>query len=316
MEVESIEEEYERPSKLKSFLTLIMVFLVLSTLVFYWFIPITTTEFFTTSNNYNFSTSNQEIKNMQFYPNMRYPDSKISYKIDGCPLTKEYDMTGALEIISNLTILEFYPVNFDEEISITCEDKNKIEGGLFIAGEGGPTNISKTENFNVISQGKILLLKDSKCKRPNVALHELLHTLGFDHSSNSNNIMYNISKCKQTIGEDIIDFLNNIYSVPSLPDLDFENISAVMRGKYLDVNMSIKNNGLKISKESNILIYADEKLIKKIKVDSLDIGYGRIITLENVWVSKISVKRLKFVIDSDFEELDKENNIVTLHIKK
>jgi len=327
MEVESIapsgvsfskegEDEYNQSSRLKGFLTSMIVLLVLSSLVIYWFFPITTTEFLTASNNYNFSTSNQEIENIQFYPNMRYSDSQISYNIHDCPLKREYDMKEAFEIISNLTILEFSSVNFDEEISVTCEDQNKIEGGLFIAGEGGPVNISKIQNFNVISKGKILLLKNSRCKRPNVALHELLHTLGFDHSSNPNNIMYNISKCKQTIGEDTINFLNNIYSIPSFPDLGFENVSAIMRGKYLDVNISIRNNGFKKAQETKILIYADEKLVKEIEIEQMELGYGRIISLENVWISKRSVKELKFLINSSFEELDKENNVVTLHIKK
>ena len=50
--------------------------------------------------------------------------------------------------------------------------------------------------------------------------------------------MYEISRCDQTIGEDIISFINEIYSIPSSPDLLFENATALMHGKYLDINLT------------------------------------------------------------------------------
>ena len=62
-----------------------------------------------------------------------------------------------------------------------------MKEGLFIAGEGGPSNITKSGDFSVITHGSILLIKESKCERPNIAIHELLHALGFDHSENPNN---------------------------------------------------------------------------------------------------------------------------------
>ncbi|MFH1918133.1 MAG: matrixin family metalloprotease, partial [Nanoarchaeota archaeon] len=249
-----------------------------------------------------------------FYDNMRYPDSTISYRIDDCPLQKKNDMEGALEILSNKTLLEFQPVIIDEEISITCDSKNRVEGSLFIAGEGGPTNITRAGEFNVISHGMILLIKESKCERPNVAIHELLHALGFEHSLNSNNIMYNISKCDQIIGDDTIELINELYTLPSYPDLAIENVSAVMNGKFLDTNISIRNNGFKESGATNIMIYADDKLVKEVELSSLGIGHGSIILLENVLVLNLNVKELKFVINSDFDELDKRNNEIVLSV--
>ncbi|GAI14097.1 unnamed protein product, partial [marine sediment metagenome] len=52
----------------------------------------------------------------------------------------------------------------------------------------------------------------------------------------------------------------------SYPDLSFENVSAVMNGRYLDTNMSIRNNGLKDSEKTKIEIYADGKLVKEIEL--------------------------------------------------
>jgi len=284
-------------------------------LIIYWFIPYNLVDFEITPRNSNFSLG--AITDMQFYSNMRFPNPEISYKIsDDCTLQKKRDMEQGLEIIANRTLLDFYPVINNEEISINCESKNKIEEGLFIAGEGGPTNITKTNNFNVILHGQILLIRDSSCQSPNIAIHELLHVLGFDHSLNKQNIMYNISSCGQTIGEDMIYFINEIYKIPSYPDLLFENASAIMRGKYLDVNLSIRNNGLKNSEETEIEIYANDNLIKSIDFDSLEIGYGRAISLSNIWVSQLNSNNLKFIISSDFSELDKENNIAELKIKE
>ncbi len=298
----------------KKTLSGLIVFLLITTLVFYWFIPFQTIEFITNKGHSNFSLYNFDSE-MQFYQNMRFPYKEISYKINNCPLNQQGEMIRAFDIIKNKTVLEFYSVMNNPEITISCDSKNRIEGGLFIAGEGGPTNITKTKNFNVIFKGNIILIKESKCPRPNVAIHELLHVLGFNHSENSNNIMYPISNCKQTLG-DIPDLINEIYSVESYSDLEFEDISAIMEGKYLDMNISIRNNGLIDSEIAEIIISSDDTIIKEILLEPLGVGYGIEIMLSNVWVPKLSVKEINFFINSNFNELDKENNQKILQIKK
>ncbi len=301
---------------LKILLSFVFVIFSITLLVLYLFVPFSTTEFWMKPDNSNFTLESYGKDNMQFYPNMRYPDYKISYKIDDCPLQKKYDMERAFEILEDKTILEFYPTEYDEEISVTCDSKTRMQGGLFIAGEGGPTNITVAGNFNVILNGKVLLIKESKCERPNIALHELLHALGFDHSENPGNIMYYLTGCERTIGQDQIDLINELYSIPSYPDLVFENVTAQMHGKYLNTNFSVRNNGLARADKAEILIFADNKLVKEIELDSLDIGHGVTISLSNVWVSALSVEELKFVIDSNFAELVEDNNEIKLEIKK
>ncbi|MBI2043238.1 matrixin family metalloprotease [Candidatus Pacearchaeota archaeon] len=286
-------------------------------LFLYWFAPFNDVEFITKPefrNNYNFSLNGTTI---QFYENLRYPSERISYKIDDiCNLQKKADAENAIEILENLTILDFYPVITNEEIFITCENKIKTDERFFVAGEGGPTNITKTENFNVILHGGVLLLRKSECERPNIALHELLHAIGFDHSTNPNNIMYNISKCSQVLGDDIPETINKIYSVESKADLSFENVSAAIKGRYIDLNATIRNNGLKISDNAKIMIFADDKLQKEVEIEPIQIGYGITLTFKNIFVSDFNVKEIKVAINSSVEELDKNNNQIILETKK
>ncbi len=303
---------------LSMFSFMIAIFIIFL-LISYWIFPIGNYEFSLnpdlTQTNYNFSLTNDAAS--QFYKNLRYSSSDVSYKIDSeCTLQKRYDAEFAIDLLNSQTDLNLYSVGGDEEISITCEDKIKVEERFFVAGEGGPINITRTENFNVILKGGVLLLRDSKCERPNVALHELLHAFGFDHSSNPKNIMNSISKCNQVMGDDLINTINELYSVPSYPDLTFENVSATMKGRLLDLNLSIRNNGLGDSKNSQLKIYIDGKEIKEIQVEGMEIGYGISITLENLLVKQIGVDVLTLKLDYGFEELNKDNNIINLELKK
>ncbi len=287
-----------------------------SSIFIYWFVPSEGIEFSAPpefKGNYNFSVGDGE---MQFYKNMRYPSSEISYKIYDCPLQKKKDIEDAFEIIQNVTILKFYPVIEMEEISAHCEEKIKVDENFFVAGEGGPVNITKTDNFNVILHGAILLLRDSDCERPNIAIHEILHSLGFDHSENPKNIMYDISRCNQIIGGDIPELINKIYSVNRNPDLSFENASASLKGRYLDVNLTIRNNGLEDSNAAKLEIYADNEKVKESDIKPLKIGYGYSIIFGNVYVPKISVSELRIIINSSFEELDRKNNEIMLSVKQ
>jgi len=304
----------------RRFLFIVLVLVVAILLLIYFFIPINTIEFSNqgfVQNSSVYDDNSFGSSDLQFYNNMRYKGKEISYKIyDECTLKKKNDMEHAFEIISNLTVLEFYPVVYGEEISITCSEKNVVEGDTFIGGEGGVTNVTIAGDFNVIFNGKVLLIRDADCPTPNIAIHELLHALGFDHSENPGNIMYEMYDCSQSIGDEIPEFLNEIYSVPEKPDLIFEEVEAVMHGKYLDANISLRNNGISFAPESTLVISADDKVVHEETLSSLGIGFGRRISFANLWINKINVKEITFEIDNDYEELSKENNFYTLSVKK
>ncbi|MEM3091420.1 MAG: matrixin family metalloprotease [Candidatus Pacearchaeota archaeon] len=296
------------------FFFLFFIFVILS-LILYWFFPFQDMEFkISKSENYNFTLNSSVSEDIQFHKNMRYKDSKISYRIEKCTLKKTSDILQAMEIIKEKTILDFYPVEKNEEIWITCDENVKFEGNFFVAGEGGPTKIIQSKNFNVIYEGAITLLRDSKCAEPVVALHELLHALGFDHSQNPENIMYPISRCNQKLGQDIQERINYLYSFPSYPDLAIENASALMHGRYLDISVTIKNYGLQDTNESKLIIYADNKKLKEILVDPIQIGGGRVITLTNILVLQTKIDNLQIFLEPNLFELDINNNKLALEV--
>ena len=296
---------------------LLFTLIILGLMLFYWFIPFKNVEFNIVKKNSNFSIGSEGMESMQIYPNMRYPTPDISYSIeDSCSLNKKDDMERAFEIMENITVLNFYPVQSNEEIYVSCEEGTiSTAPGFFLAGEGGPTEVVLGDKFSVIPHGEVNLIRSSQCPNPNIAIHELLHALGFEHSTNENNIMYEITKCSQTIGDDIPELLNKLYSVPSYADLTITNITAEIDNRYLDANITIKNAGLIDSGYAELDVYTDDKLIKQYIIKPLKAGEGLKIIFGNLLITKINVKELNFVINASFNELEKENNKITLEVK-
>lgn len=301
----------EKKQAITIFIGIIMIVLLIVYLLF----PFSQVDFsFSTNDN----LSSQNLGNVaQFYPNMRFASSSISYTIDdSCSLQKKNEMIEAFDIIQNLTSLTFYD-SANGKINISCQEKNIVsEDGLFIAGEGGPVNVTTGSKFNVISRGEILLIRNSDCEKPNIEIHELLHVLGFDHSENPNNIMYPISKCRQTIGEDIVNKINELYSIPSLADLTFKNANVIMKGRYLDLNFSVSNEGLADSETFDVVVYGDGKEIRRFDSKPLKIGYTQNVEITNQLTSQLKINQLTFSIENNFEELDKTNNIISLQLSE
>ena len=296
-------------SKVISFLIAIILVLLL---FMYSFFPFENIDF-SIDNNPSFSLDSSPVK-MQFYENMRFPEPEITYTLQRtCTLKKKQDMKEAFDIIENLTILEFTELYEGGQIFVACEEKNIVEEGMFIAGEGGPTKIISGDAFNVIFTGNIRLIRDSQCSKPNVAMHELLHVLGFNHSDNPQNLMYPISKCSQTIGNEIVEEINRLYSSPSYPDLFFENASGSKEGRYLNIEISVRNGGLKTSSNSKVVIYSEEKVLKQVELKGMDVGMGITVNMKNIDVGLNRFDKIKIKIENGFDELSKENNEIILN---
>lgn len=300
----------------KKFLISFLTFALIA-LIAIWFLFPYNIDNFILEEPTNFSISGNSVNNGQFYPNMRFPYKEISYRIDNdCSLQKKNDMERAFGILENLTILDFYPVSQEEEIFVHCSERiRKTDENLFVAGEGGPTSATTGSNFTIIFEGEVLLLRDVQCDFPNVPVHELLHVLGFNHSDNSHNIMYPTTSCGQVIGQDTLDLINEIYSAPSYADILFVNASARVHGRYLDLNVTVKNEGLVPSDSFFVKVFADSNEVKEIEVQPIEVGFGRNINFRNIGINAISIEEFRLVAETSFNELNKENNEILLVLK-
>ena len=255
---------------------------------------------------------------MMFYENLRFKQKIISYSIDAtCTEKRANDAISAFEILDNATSLNFVEKE-NGEIFVSCsQDVPQIDERHFIAGEGGPTNIVNASNFNVILNGTILLYEDNDCQNPIVAIHEILHVLGFRHSSNKDSIMYPVSNCKQQITPELIERINSLYKYTTLPDLTITRVEAVKKGFLLDFTVTVMNAGLDEAKNSTLTVYNGDKKIFDYDVGILDFGVGKVISTKNIKVFGNN-ESLNFIVDKDnlISEITKKNNIQTLVLKE
>lgn len=253
-----------------------------------------------------------------FEENLRFNHNNISYFIEpSCSNTRTSAMKEAFQIFQEkMEVISFHEIAYKEaDILVGCSE-NFIGLGenLFAAGEGGPAEIINTTHFKIIQKGKIHLYEDPRCERPVVEIHELCHVFGFDHTPDLKNIMYNTSKCDQKISQDMIDFIKKLYSIKPLPDARISKLSAVKKGRYLDFNITVLNEGLTEMEELSLTLVANNNTIDRINLDYIVIGYIKTLSTTNLRLPSINIKTINFILDheSKIEELNEENNVVQM----
>ncbi len=255
-----------------------------------------------------------------FADNMRFNHNDISFSIgSSCSKARRNSMIEAFVLFQEkMPIISFYEVGGTADIYIECSDEEvELSGDYFAAGEGGPSRVINTSNFKIIEEGKVLLYRDTQCTFPLVELHELFHVFGFDHSVNPRSIMYNVSSCDQRITQDIIDLVNELYSVEPLPDAVVGEISAVKKGKYLDFNITVLNEGLIGLGNMELFVVVEGEEIQSFSLGKIDVGFGRVIKAENIKLPSRNVEVIDFIIDvkNTVRELNKENNAVRMMVE-
>ncbi len=296
-----------------------LVFLVLFSLLifsiyFLWVnLPTPPQEFETFTS---ITTENISTKSSQFYPNMRYPDRIISYSFsESCDQKKRTDGRAAFALLQQKTILMFNE-SLEAQIEISCENiaPQPTQENHFVAGEGGPTEIINATRYAVITSGKIALYRPESCKTPQVATHEILHALGFDHNAHKTSIIYPVTNCRQTIDAYIIEEINNLYRDSALSDLVIERVKANKTGRYLNIEVIIANDGLKEAKNAFLDLSANEERVKTFDIGNYSIGTKRIITVTNIYIPR-ETNRVSFVVYHQERELSKENNGAVVNIR-
>tara|TARA_Y100000034_G_C6907823_1_gene421818 strand:- start:362 stop:1258 length:897 start_codon:yes stop_codon:yes gene_type:complete len=256
---------------------------------------------------------------LQFYPNMRYKDRDITYSFESiCNLGKREEVSEAFDILSGRTILGFDEVEEEGEIQILCSSiaPEPEQKGHFVAGEGGPTEVIRAGRNNIILSGKISLFKNDKCKTSKIALHEILHALGFDHNKNESSIMYPVTECDQILDDYIIEKIDSIYQSDSLPDLIIDEYKISSVGRYLDFKVSVLNVGFKEAGNFSLIVFADDNELRKIPLEEVGVGVKRIVDVENLRLPLRSFDKISFVVEFPENELDKENNRVEILLNK
>ncbi len=234
----------------------------------------------------------------QFYPGMRYQSRMISYSVEPtCSEKKKSDAQRAMALLSEKSVLRFYEGFGDAELKILCSElaSSPEQEDYFVAGEGGPTDIINTSLYYVIQSGKISLFRSEKCVEPKIALHEMLHALGFDHNQNSLSIMYPVTNCNQELDNFLIRDINRLYEAESIPDLSIIEINVNKTGRYLNFYIEIINRGLKDAEDVVLNISADENEVKEFELDDVGIGVKKSLDVQNLRMPA-NVKIIRFVV--------------------
>ena len=297
--------------KVMDVLSVIFLFIVLFIALFIlWYnLPGVPIEF----QEYKFNVSGSlPGKSYQFYPNMRYPDRVIGYSDEACSHEKKRDFERAIEVIEQNTILDFTKSN-SPQIVVFCSDisPKPEEEGHFIAGEGGPTEIVNASKYAVILAGKISLYRPESCDKPQVAIHELLHALGFDHNNNEKSIIYPVTNCNQELDQEIINEINFLYSDLSYADLLIEDLQANKSGRYLNFDIVIANHGLRKAENFTLNLKIGGAIINSFNIGKLDIGSKKSLSVSNLKIPR-NTQEIIFEVKSSQPELSKTNNIVKI----
>ena len=280
--------------------------------VLFQYLPVGGTQY----QEYNANFSSEISGNYQFYANMRYPDRAISYTIeDACSEKKRDDVVMAFSIFQEKTVLSFYQSG-SGMIRILCSSiaPRPEDAGHFVAGEGGPTEIINASAYSVILSGKVSLYREEKCGTPNVAIHEILHALGFDHNNNKNSIMYPVTECGQEIDDYIINEISRLYKDDPLPDLLISKLEVNRTGRYLNFDIVVGNYGLKESSGALLVVFVEGESIKEIDLGDVPLGTRKRLIVQNLRLPRNS-QIILFKVETSEKELSKANNFAELNLE-
>jgi len=274
-----------------------------------------------------FENFSGEIK--QFYHNMKYNHNNVTFGFhNSCDDKKKGRMKRAFSEVENKvnSIVTFIEVNNNSDIDIECEEKpaSENEGDFLIAGEGGAKEIIPTGRFNVIKKGVIYLYNNEgdrylNCDNSNVEIHELMHAFGFDHSNDENSLMYIIiDSCSQLLDESILNEIKRLYSMEDLPDIYFDRVYVVKKGRYIDFNITIKNSGSIFADNITMYVLDGSDVINNFSINNINYGGGIFIETTNLRLKRLNPEKIEFIIDKDnrIKEIDEQNNIAVIELNK
>ena len=136
----------------------------------------------------------------------------------------------------------------------------------------------------------------------------------------TNLISYDNNKPFPLLYEEIfveaMNFKNiNESSIKKFISSDISNLSANRRGKYLNFDAEISNQGLAVAENVKLVITAKDKEIKTFKLGNVSYGEGKIMTIEFLKLPLLTdTDLLKFDVDTTSEELSRNNNEIIMRV--
>lgn len=246
----------------------------------------------------------------QFYANMRFVSPRITYSFaQVCSENKQAVVLEVFRTLERTTPLRFTtegtPVFF-----ISCQDLEVPgeEAGHFVAGEGGPTKTINASSFYIIQSANVSLYREETCDTPHVALHEILHALGFDHTADPRSIMFPVTDCKQTLDDAISKELTRLYSFPPYGDLVLRDANVTLAKGYMSFVVTVANQGLGDITNVTLVVEGDNK--REFSIGEIGIGKRKIFSVDNIRVSEIS--SVTFTVFTAEPELSLRNNRAVL----
>lgn len=190
-------------------------------------------------------------------------------------------------------------------------------------------NISGT---GLIQSADIQLLTKSGPKQlstidmTNLAIHEMGHALGLNHSDDENDIMYPIlvvpSKEIKGIPDKEVSRLQEIYSVEPEPDLRIieanvskATVKRITTFYLINISLIIENNGLVDAISPQMAISTDGIAVKNDTLPDIQIGNSLSVTLGNLRVEK-DFSAIEIMLDPNnvIDELNETNNFINVEV--
>jgi hypothetical protein len=248
----------------------------------------------------------------QFYPNLRFSDSRIVYAFGpACDETQRARVHRALSFLDRDTGLVFVE-GTSPMLSITCALTPTPEkaASYFVAGEGGPTSILNVSSFYIIQHASVSLYRPERCDTPTIALHELLHAFGFGHTATSTSILYPLTNCDQTIDTNILQELRRLYAIPPLPDITFVSAGANSTRTRLSFHVVVANIGLAPLTNATLIVETPD-FKQTFALEDVALGGQKALSVTQLRLTS-PLKTLSFRIETKEQELSLANNNITL----